>query len=115
MHVSLDTIPYRQKILWDQAANAAEKFDLFTKTTNTLSIKINEKPIRIPKARLIPIPPLLLTEETDTEIKVRTNTENGKLYLLCLTNKCLLISFDPDLVSESINLFKSNKVKVSAS
>ena len=54
----------------DQAATAAEKFDLFTKTTKILSININENPIRIPIARFIPIPPLLLTDETDTDIKV---------------------------------------------
>ena len=31
---------------------------------------------------------LILTDDTDTDIRVRTNTEIGKLYLLCLTNKC---------------------------
>ena len=72
----------------DQAATAAEKFDLFTKTTKTLSININENPIKIPIARFIPIPPRLLIDETDTDIRVRTNTDIGKLYLLCLINKC---------------------------
>ena len=72
----------------DQAATEAEKFDLLTKTTKILSININENPIRIPIAKFIPIPPLLLTDDTDTDIRVRTNTEIGKLYLLCLTNKC---------------------------
>ena len=99
----------------DHAATAAEKFDLFTKTTKILSININENPIRIPIARLIPIPPLRLTDDTDTDIRVRTNTDIGKLYLLCLTNKCWLINLDPDLISDLINLFNSKRVYVSAS
>ena len=77
-----------KNIRGDQAATAAEKFDLLTKTTKILSKNMNEKPIKIPIAKFKPIPPLLLTDDTDTDIKVRTNTDIGKLYLLCLTNKC---------------------------
>jgi len=36
----------------------------------------------MPKARFIPIPPLLLNEETETAIMVKTKDERGKLHLL---------------------------------
>jgi len=36
----------------DQAATAAEKFDLLTKTTKILSKNINKKPIKILLAKL---------------------------------------------------------------
>ena len=51
------------KIIGSHAPNNGEKLDLFTKTEKILSKKINIKPNVIPKARLIPIPPLLLKEE----------------------------------------------------
>ena len=36
----------------------------------------------IPKAKLTPIPPLRLIDETATAIMVRINTETGKLHFL---------------------------------
>ena len=75
------------KIIGSHAPNNGEKLDLFTKTENILSKKINIKPNVIPKARLSPIPPLLLKEETETAINVKTKAEMGKLHLLCRTNK----------------------------
>ena len=45
-------------------------------------------PCRLWRERRPPIPPLLLTDDTDTDIRVRINTDIGRLYLLCLTNKC---------------------------
>ena len=41
----------------------------------------------MPNAKLTPIPPLLLKEETATAINVKINDETGMLHLLCLTNK----------------------------
>ena len=70
-----------------QAPKKGEKSDLFTITENILSKNINKKPRDIPKAKLTPIPPLLLKEETETPINVKTKAEMGKLHLLCRTNK----------------------------
>ncbi len=70
-----------------QAPRKGEKFDLLTKTEKTLSKKIKRNPKEMPKAKLTPIPPLLLKEDTETPIRVKTKTEKGKLHLLCLTNK----------------------------
>ncbi len=70
-----------------QAPRKGEKFDLLTKTENILSKKMKRNPKEIPKAKLTPIPPLLLKEDTETPIRVKTKTEKGKLHLLCLTNK----------------------------
>ena len=49
--------------------------------------KINKNPRVIPKAKLTPIPPLLLKEDIETAIIVKTKEASGKLYLLCLTSK----------------------------
>ena len=46
------------------------------------SKNIKRNPSEIPKAKLTPIPPLLLNEETETPIKVKTKAEKGKLHLL---------------------------------
>ena len=42
--------------------------------------------IQIPTAKLTPIPPRLLIEETATAIIVKINTETGKLHFLYKTN-----------------------------
>ena len=42
--------------------------------------------IQIPNARLIPMPPRRLIDETATAIIVRINTETGKLHFLYLTS-----------------------------
>jgi len=65
-----------------QAAIAGGKLDLATKTLKILSKKIKINPSKIPKARLTPIPPLRLKEETATAIMVNTKAETGRLYLL---------------------------------
>ena len=62
-----------------QAARAGEKFDLATKTPKILSKKMKINPRRIPKAKLTPIPPLRLKDETATAIMVNTKAEIGKL------------------------------------
>tara|TARA_B100000902_G_C26738455_1_gene634914 strand:- start:14 stop:343 length:330 start_codon:yes stop_codon:yes gene_type:complete len=97
-----------------QAPRKAEKFDLLTNTENILSKKIKRNPKKIPKAKFTPIPPLLLKEETDTPIRVKTKAEKGKLHLLCLTNRWLFIITDPPSCSFSMNSFRGEKVKVSA-
>ena len=61
--------------------------DLLTITPKILSKKIKRKPKLIPNAKLTPIPPLRLKEETATAINVKINDETGILHLLCLTNK----------------------------
>ena len=63
----------------NHAARAGEKFDLATMTPKILSKKIKMKPNAIPKAKLTPIPPRRLKEETATAIKVKINAETGKL------------------------------------
>ena len=70
-----------------QAPTKGEKFDLLTKTENILSKNIKRNPKEIPKAKLTPIPPLLLKEETETANNVKINTENGMDNLLFLSNK----------------------------
>ena len=69
----------------NQAARKGEKVDLLTITKILKKIKRNPK--LIPNAKLTPIPPLLLKEETATAINVKMNDETGILHLLCLTNK----------------------------
>ena len=69
------------------APKKGEKFDFVTNTPKILSKKINKNPRVIPKAKLTPIPPLLLKEDMETAIMVKIKDANGKLYLLCLTNK----------------------------
>ena len=71
----------------NQAPINGEKEDFVTNTPNILSKKIKINPRAIPNAKLIPIPPLLLNEETETAINVKTNDESGILHLLCLTSK----------------------------
>ena len=71
----------------NQAPSMGEKFDLLTKTENILSKNIKRNPKEIPKAKLTTIPPLLLKEDTETPIRVKTKAEKGKLQRLCLTNK----------------------------
>ncbi len=94
-----------------QAAKNGEKVDLATKTPKILSKKTNIKPSETPNARFIPIPPLLLNDETETAIIVKINTEKGVLHLLYLTKRCSFIKFDPLSFSSLINLFKSKKMK----
>lgn len=71
----------------NQAPKKGEKLDLLTNTEKILSKKINRNPKAMPKAKFTPIPPLLLKEDTETPISVKTKAEKGKLHLLCLTNK----------------------------
>ena len=59
----------------------------------------------IPKAKLTPIPPRRLNEETATAIKVKIKAEIGILHLLCRTKRWLLIKEDPLCFSSSIKLF----------
>ena len=68
-------------------AIAGEKFDLITNTPNILSRKTNKNPNETPIARLDPVPPLLLIDDTERAIMVRIKQEKGIVYLLCLTNK----------------------------
>ena len=51
--------------------------------------------IVIPNAKLIPIPPLRLTDDTETAINVKMKTATGKLNFLYLTTSYLPISEDP--------------------
>ena len=70
-----------------QEAIAGEKLDLITRTLNILSKKIKRKPRETPIARLLPVPPLLLNDETERAISVRIKHDKGIVYLLCLTSK----------------------------
>lgn len=101
-------------IMGSHAPSKGEKFDLLTKTENILSKKMNRNPKEIPKAKFTPIPPLLLKDETETPIRVKTKAENGNVHLLCLTNRWLLIITDPPSLSFSMNSLRGEKVKVSA-
>ena len=65
-----------------QDAIAGEKFDLMTSTPKILSKKMNKKPRDTPMAKLEPVPPLLLTEDTARAIRVRTKQDKGIVYLL---------------------------------
>ena len=65
-----------------QDAIAGEKFDLITSTPKILSKKINKKPSDTPIAKLDPVPPLLLTEDTERAIRVKTKQDKGIVYLL---------------------------------
>ena len=65
-----------------QDAIAGEKFDLITSTPKILSKKMKKKPRDTPIARLEPVPPLLLTEDTERAIRVRTKQDKGIVYLL---------------------------------
>lgn len=68
-------------------ATAGEKLDFRTNTPSILSRKMNKKPNATPIARLEPVPPLLLKEETETAIIVNIKHERGIVYLLCRTSK----------------------------
>ena len=63
-------------------SKAGEKLDFKTRTPNILSKKINKKPKDTPIARLDPVPPLLLKEETEIAIIVNMKQERGIVYLL---------------------------------
>ena len=76
-------------------------------TAKNLSKKTKVNAVIIPKAKLIPIPSLLLNDETETAKRVKINVENGTLNLLCLTNKCSLSKGDPLSVSFSIKSLSS--------
>mgnify|MGYP001483498708 FL=1 len=65
-----------------QDAIAGEKLDFKTNTPNILSRKMNKKPKETPIARLEPVPPLLLNEETEIAIIVNIKHESGIVYLL---------------------------------
>ena len=65
-----------------QAATTGGNVDLLTKTPKILSKKMKRKPKLIPKAKLTPIPPLHLKEETATAIIVSINAEIGILQRL---------------------------------
>jgi hypothetical protein len=52
------------------------------KEQNTLSKKMKTNAITIPMAKLIPIPPLLVIEETATAIMVKIKAEIGKMNFL---------------------------------
>ena len=65
-----------------QDAIAGEKFDLITSTPKILSKKMKKKPRDTPIAKLEPVPPLLLTEDTERAIRVRTKQDKGIVYLL---------------------------------
>ena len=71
----------------NHAAITGGKLDLLTITPKILSKKIKRKPRVIPKARLTPIPPRRLNEETATAIKVKMKAEIGMLHLLCRTRR----------------------------
>ena len=73
---------YGSKLEYIEDEDAIRRYGLITKTLNILSKKINKKPRETPIARLLPIPPLLLNEETDNAIKVRIKHDNGVVYLL---------------------------------
>ena len=64
-----------------QDAIAGEKLDFKTNTPNILSRKMNKKPKETPIARLEPVPPLLLNEETEIAIIVNIKHERGIVYL----------------------------------
>src|SRR5690554_7554107 len=74
-----------------------------------------ENAIAIPNAKLTPIPPLRLVDDTATAIMVSINAETGTLYFLYLTTKYELIFDEPRILSRSINLFNSLSCIVSRS
>ena len=67
-----------------------------------MSKKTNIKPSETPKARLIPMPPLLLKDETETAIIVKIKTDNGVVHLLYLTKRCSFIRIDPLTFSSAV-------------
>ena len=68
-----------KKRIIPHAAIPGEKFDLITSTPNILSKKIKKNPRETPIAKLRPIPPLCLNDETDTPIIDRTKHDKGKV------------------------------------
>ena len=95
-------------------ANAGEKLDFITSTLKILSRKIYRNPSATPIAKLEPVPPLLLTDDTDIAIIVSIKQDSGIVNLLCLTKRCELIKGEPALFSYLIKLFSSKKFNVSA-
>ena len=79
----------------NQTAIIGEKSDCWANTPKTLSKNTYVIATDIPKAKLIPAPPLLLTEETENAIRVNINIEKGILHFLCLTTWYLPILDDP--------------------
>ena len=69
------------------APKKGDKLDLLTMTAKNLSKKTKVKAVIIPKAKLMPIPSLLLKDDTETAKSVKTKVEKGILHLLCLTSK----------------------------
>lgn len=69
------------------APNIAFKSVLTTRTEKNLSKNIKMNASEIPKARFIPIPPLLLNDDTETANKVKIITEKGILNLLFFSSK----------------------------
>ena len=51
--------------------------------------------IVMPNAKLIPMPPLRFTDDTETAINVKIKTATGKLNFLYLTTSYLPISEEP--------------------
>ena len=62
-------------------ANAGEKFDFITSTLKILSRKIYRNPSATPIAKLEPVPPLLLTDDTDIAIIVSIKQDSGIVNL----------------------------------
>ena len=87
---------------------------MITNTPNILSRKTNKNPNETPIAKLDPVPPLLLIDDTERAIMVRIKQEKGMVYLLCLTNKWELINGEPAFFSYLISLLSSKKLSVSA-
>ena len=73
--------------LGTQTAISGEIDDFSAKTPNILSKNTNENARKLPRARLIPIPPRRFIEETATAIMVKINAETGLLYFLYKTTK----------------------------
>lgn len=65
-----------------ETAQNGESPDFSDKIPKTLSKKTYEKPIKIPNAKLIPIPPRRFTEETATPMKVRINAVKTNAHRL---------------------------------
>ncbi len=70
--------------------------------------------ITTPKAKLTPIPPLRLIEDTATAIIVSINTDAGKLHFLYNTTLYRLILDEPRTSSRAMKRVNSLYVKVSA-
>ena len=91
-----------------------DNLDLITNTLKILSRNIKRNPRETPIARLLPVPPLLLKEETEIAINVKIKQERGIVYLLWRTKRWELIKGEPAFFSYRISSFNSKKFKVSA-